>query len=128
MRLEIDGDHVRVFLSERNLKSLQAKLDGFPEYSHCTIVYKTADGKTLYVAAETDAVHYANPERDDPTPGKMHPATEHVLHSMTKLPRMLSAEEMRALDQPDSSTFQPCGCPPWATRVARTRRSHEQKR
>lgn len=79
MRLELQGGTVRVALSRRNLRTLLAKLDGEPADSACTIVYDTRDGATLYVTAEEDAVHYANPERDQPTPGVMHPDTEEQL-------------------------------------------------
>jgi hypothetical protein len=76
MRLSIEGPVVRVALSERNLRALLAKLDGHPPESARTIAYDTLDGYHLLVTAEPDAVHYANPERDHPWPGVMHPDTE----------------------------------------------------
>lgn len=80
MRLEVHGGDVRVALSRRNLRALLAKLDGNPPDSACTITYETRDGATLTVTAEEDAVHYANPERDQPGVfGQMHPDTEDKL-------------------------------------------------
>ena len=76
MRLEVHGSIVRVALSERNLKTLLAKLGGSPPNSACTLTYDTRDGLVLIVKAEPDAIHYANPERDSPVPGAMHPHTE----------------------------------------------------
>ncbi len=70
---------VKVALSRRNLKILLAKLDGSPPNSACTIYYEGRDGKVLWVTAEEDDVHYANPERDLPRGGTMHPATEDAI-------------------------------------------------
>lgn len=69
MKLKIDRQHIVVILSRRNLKTLLAKLDGFPKQSFCSI---ESDG--LLVHAEPDDIHYAGRE-----PGPMHPATEHRL-------------------------------------------------
>lgn len=79
MRLEVQGGRVKVTLSERNLRTLLTKLGGHPAHSACTLRYDTRDGLELVVAAEPDDVHYANPERDTPTPGEMHPETEEHL-------------------------------------------------
>lgn len=79
MRLEIDGKRVHVFLSERNLRSLLVKLNGFPANSACTLKYQMKDGTLLVVTAELDSVHYAHPERDAPPPGPMHETTEAAL-------------------------------------------------
>lgn len=79
MRLDSKDRIVRVALSRRNLKTLLAKLDGNPPESACTIYYSTKDGKVLWVTAEEDAEHYANPERDLPHGGAMHPATEEAI-------------------------------------------------
>ena len=79
MRLEMQRRVVRVILSERNLKTLLAKLGGSPPNSACTISYDTRDGVHLFVTAEPDDIHYANPERDTPVPGLMHPDTEERL-------------------------------------------------
>jgi hypothetical protein len=79
MRLEMSSRVVRVILSERNLKALLAKLEGHPRNSECTITYDTRDGVQLFVSAEPDAIHYANPERDLPVPGLMHPDTEEAI-------------------------------------------------
>ena len=78
MRLAIDGDldSVHVYLSERNLKALLAKVQGHPPDSACTIEYVTREGLTLIVTAEPDDVHYGNPERVLSVAGPMHPATE----------------------------------------------------
>ena len=76
MRLEMSAGVVRVIVSERNLKALLAKLEGYPRASACTITYDTRDGVRLFVTAEPDDIHYANPERDLPFPGEMHPDTE----------------------------------------------------
>lgn len=76
MRLEVQGGTVRLALSERNLKTLLAKLGGSPPNSACTLTYDTRDGLVLIVKAEPDEIHYANPERDGPVPGAMHPDTE----------------------------------------------------
>jgi hypothetical protein len=76
MRLEVQGGVVRVTLSERNLRALLAKLGGSPPNSACTLSYDTKDGLVLYVTAEPNDIHYANPERDSPVPGPMHPDTE----------------------------------------------------
>gem|GEM_PF-6708962 len=76
MRLDMHSGTVRVTLSERNLKALLAKLAGSPPNSACTLTYDTRDGVVLIVQAEPDALHYANPERDIPHPGPMHPDTE----------------------------------------------------
>jgi hypothetical protein len=76
MRLEVQGGVVRVTLSERNLRALLAKLGGSPPNSACTLSYDTRDGLVLYVTGEPDDIHYANPERDSPVPGTMHPDTE----------------------------------------------------
>jgi hypothetical protein len=70
---------VKVTLSERNLKALLAKLAGSPPSSACTLTYDTRDGVVLIVMAEPDALHYANPERDSPVPGTMHPDTEDLI-------------------------------------------------
>lgn len=78
MRLETSEGIVRVTLSERNLRSLLAKLEGSPRDSARTLTYATA-GPLLVVSAETDDVHYAHPERDVPYPGAMHPDTERAL-------------------------------------------------
>jgi hypothetical protein len=79
MRLQMRPGVVHVALSERNLKALLAKLQGHPPDSSCTISYAVPDLGWLYVTAEPDAVHYANPERDTPEPGEMHPDTEERL-------------------------------------------------
>lgn len=76
MRMEMSEGIVHVFLSEKNLKILLAKLRGFPADSENTIVYQTKDGPMLYVSAEPDDVHYANPERDINSAGPMHPDSE----------------------------------------------------
>jgi hypothetical protein len=76
MRLEVQGGIVRVTLSERNLRALLAKLGGSPPTSACTLSYDTRDGLVLYVTAEPNDIHYANPERDSPVPGPLHPDTE----------------------------------------------------
>jgi hypothetical protein len=88
MRLEVRRGVVHVTLSERNLKALLAKLGGSPAGSACTISYPTNDGLMLYVSAEPDAVHYANPERESPTPGEMHPATEERIGRMNSAPKV----------------------------------------
>lgn len=84
MRLELDTPYplptVRVYLSERNLRSLLAKLQGNPPDSACTIEYQTRGGVTLSVTAEPDDAHYGNPERDVVGwRGPMHPDTEKAL-------------------------------------------------
>lgn len=79
MRLELRPGVVHVTLSERNLRALLAKLSGHPAGSACTISYPVPDLGHLFVSAEPDEVHYANPERDTPTPGEMHPETEEHL-------------------------------------------------
>ncbi len=69
---------VEVVLSERNLRSLLAKLDGHPPGSACMLEYDSRLGGGyvhLVVGAEPDEVHYANAERDFPA-GTMHPETE----------------------------------------------------
>lgn len=72
MRLELDlGQTIHVFLSQRNLLALLAKLDGLPADSERTIALDTEAG-TLLVTAEPDHQHYG----DRPPPGPMHPATE----------------------------------------------------
>jgi hypothetical protein len=76
MRLEVQGGVSRVALSERNLRALLAKLGDSPPNSACTISYDTKDGLVLYVSAEPNDIHYANPERDTPMPGPMYPDTE----------------------------------------------------
>jgi hypothetical protein len=77
VRLEMHGPVVRVVLSRRNLRALLAKLEGHPPGSACTLTYRSADGPTLIVSAEPDAVHYVHPERDHPgVRGAMHPDTE----------------------------------------------------
>jgi len=76
MRLEMHSGTVRVTLSERNLKRLLAKLAGSPPNLACTLTYDTRDGVVLIVTAESDAIHYAHPERDTHHPGPMHPDTE----------------------------------------------------
>lgn len=83
MRLELDGRAIRVALSERNLKTLLAKLQGHPPDSACTLTYPTKEGYILIVTAEPDALHYANPERDIPYPGPMHPDTERKIRSQS---------------------------------------------
>ena len=72
MKLEIIGSVTYVTLSRRNLKTLLAKLDGFPPDSVCTISKDEGD-HYLYVIAEEDDVHYNRPEGG---PGPMHPDTE----------------------------------------------------
>ena len=76
MRLEKSEHNFHVFLSERNLNALLTKLNGYPRDSACTLTYTTRDGELLLVTAEPNAIHYANPERDSPLPGMMHPDTE----------------------------------------------------
>jgi hypothetical protein len=76
MRLQLQHGLVRVTLSRRNLRALLAKLDAHPPNSACTLTYDTRDGVVLIVTAEPDVLHYANPERDTPNPGPMHPDTE----------------------------------------------------
>lgn len=70
---------VTVTLSKRNLLSLLHKVD--QEWSAATIVRDANPAApdrepTLWVTAETDEVHYADPERLGAGPGIMHPATE----------------------------------------------------
>jgi hypothetical protein len=78
MKLEIDGFQTRVTLSRRNLKTLLAKLDGFPKDSACVIT-KTDDGDHyLIVRAEEDEVHYG---KRGYGPGPMHPTTERRIES-----------------------------------------------
>jgi hypothetical protein len=73
LKLEIDGFITRVTLSRRNLKTLLAKLDGFPKDSACEIA-KTDDGVYyLMVHAEEDEAHYGSRGYG---PGPMHPKTE----------------------------------------------------
>lgn len=79
MRLETRGGDIRVFLSERNLRTLLTKLVGSPPNSACLMTYDTRDGLRLWITAESDLAHYANPERDTPFPGPTHPDTEIAL-------------------------------------------------
>jgi len=81
MKLEKNGNHTVVTLSERNLKTLLTKLQ-WPESAR-TIgsndVYvdgKMVWGETFDVVAESDEQHYGN--RPAP-PGPMHPKTEEDL-------------------------------------------------
>lgn len=68
----IDG-YVHIVLSERNLRSLLAKLG--QEKSERTIEAPRHTGDpTVLVSAEHDSVHYAGRE-----PGPMHPGTEAIL-------------------------------------------------
>lgn len=76
MRLELRPGEIRVYLSERNLKALLAKVEGFPSNSKRTIFWETAETPTLYVTAEPDAVHYAHPSRKGLPPGPMILETE----------------------------------------------------
>lgn len=70
---------IRIALSRRNLTVLLAKLDGHPVEGARTIFYVISDGTTLFVTAEENAPHYANPERDWPLPGVMHPDSEEAI-------------------------------------------------
>lgn len=81
MRLNIIGDLVVVTLSERNLRSLLAKLEGHPPNSHKTITSQFEDGLQLIVHAETDEEHY---EGRPFAPGIMHPATETAMKALNK--------------------------------------------
>lgn len=74
MRIDqLSQDRIVLTLSERNLRTLLAKLHSL-EPSACTIVFPgSEDGvePELWVQAEEDRVHYAHRE-----PGQMHPETE----------------------------------------------------
>lgn len=67
---------MRVVLSERNVRTLVAKLEGHPPDSACTIVKETGAG-LLIVKVEPDAEHYA--DRPEGPAGPMHPDTEAAL-------------------------------------------------
>ena len=74
MRLDsMTREQVVITLSQRNLLTLLAKLEGFPPRSACTITFPGDDGPSLVVHAESDEEHYAT--RTAP-PGRMHPDTE----------------------------------------------------
>lgn len=76
-----DGEWVtHVYLSRRNLLALQAKLDGKPEGSSCTLMGPSVYPVT-FVTAEEDDVHYAHESRGAAAnvPGRMHPVTEAAL-------------------------------------------------
>lgn len=73
MRIEPDGS---VVLSRRNLLTLLAKLDGFPEDSALTIIGGSF-AKGLVVKAEEDEEHYGVRPVG---PGVMHPDTEERLN------------------------------------------------
>ena len=74
MRLDlVSPTKIAITLSQRNLLTLLAKLDGYPPDSACTITSSGVDGPTLEVHAEVDEEHYGDrPE----APGPMHPDTE----------------------------------------------------
>jgi hypothetical protein len=72
MRLAVSESVITVELTRRNLKSLLAKLDGFPADSACTIYLEGAP--TLIVTAVEDEVHYS-----DRPAGPMIDATEERL-------------------------------------------------
>lgn len=66
---------VQAVLSRRNLKSLLAKLDGYPPNSSCTLIGPGTD-PLFILTAEEDDVHYKHPSRKGMPPGEMHPETE----------------------------------------------------
>lgn len=78
MRLEIEDDGtVHVFVSERNVRALLAKLEGYPVPSLCTIYYPPQNGLPKFAfTAEKNDKHYAHPSRYGQGPGEMHPDTE----------------------------------------------------
>lgn len=81
MDAHIQPGQIVVELTERNLRTLLAKLDNNPANSLCTIA-KTfyAEGETrptfLYVTAVPNEAHYADRE-----PGQMHQDTETAMKS-----------------------------------------------
>ena len=69
------GNTTTVTLSRRNLKTLLAKLDGFPPESACEIFKEFGpDVGHLHVRVEEDEPHYKKTELH--YPGFMHPETE----------------------------------------------------
>lgn len=75
MRLEL-GPTTILVLSRRNLLTLLAKLDGFPENSAC-MIQGGSEALGIIVKAEEDSIHYA----DRPF-GAMHDETEQAIGGM----------------------------------------------
>lgn len=78
MRIEVAGNRIHVWLSERNLLALLTKLSLAGSVRSIVMDYD-ADGIALMVTSETDEVHYGN--RDYP-PGRMIGVTEEMIRNM----------------------------------------------
>lgn len=60
MDVQVNGNVIRVTLSERNIKTLLLKLQTKP--SERSIVRRVEGGQTLFLTVESDAEHYKNRE------------------------------------------------------------------
>lgn len=72
----MDPGNLRVYLSRRNLRTLLAKLDGYPEWTAATLFFDQPETPRLWVIGEEDEAHYSHPSREGMGAGIMHPETE----------------------------------------------------
>ena len=84
--VDVQGRRVAtVVLSERNLLSLLAKLH--TRGATPTITSTDPNGGVHLIVAQTDRVHYADPDRGGAgTPGPMHPVIESIVAQLRAAP------------------------------------------